>query len=334
MERVREAISAASNPIVFFDDDADGIASFLLLQHVLGDTLYAPMKKRPNLGETLSELATQLGADLKIVLDVAVLEDVFLSTPPQTVWIDHHDEQDPRGAIYLNGSVPTSMLVYELFSGPKWIAAAGAVGDYHIPSFIEELRHEHPELVPSFERVEDLVFSSPLGELALIFETCVKGTIREARRKLDVLRRIKDPEELLEGTTTEGIIIRRAYERDRAEYRGYLAEALEHAKGSEKLFVYRYAHSGHTFTAQLSNELAYTLPDHVVIVAAEYAGAYRLSIRSHARELPELLARALIGIEGSGGGHPHACGANVKSEDFERFLENLRRELGSMHEPK
>jgi single-stranded DNA-specific DHH superfamily exonuclease len=325
--QARDAIEKASNPIIFFDDDADGIASFLLLQRVLGDTLYAPVKKRPNLGTTLSSLATQLGADLKIVLDVAVLDDVFLRTPPQTVWIDHHDEQDPRGAIYLNGSVPTSILVYELMGGPKWIAAAGAVGDYHIPSFIDEVREEHPELVPPFERVEDLLFSSPLGELALIFETCVKGTVRDARRKLDVLRRIREPEELLEATTTEGIIIRRAYERDREEYRRFLTEAIEQAQGSEALFVYRYAHSGHTFTAQLSNELAYKLPDHVIIVAAEYAGAYRLSIRSQSRELPELLARSLKGIEGSGGGHPHACGANVRSEDFERFIKNLKREL-------
>ena len=332
MDAIREAIRSSSEPMVFFDDDADGIASFLLFDSALGKTLYAPMKKRPNQGETYANLAAQLGADLKIVLDVAVLDDIFLTTPPRTVWIDHHEPQDPRSALYLNPllegeSRPTAILVHELIGGPLWIAAVGSIGDYYIPPFIEELRETHPTLVPPFERIEDLVFSSPLGELALIFETCVKGTVREARRKLDVLRRIKEPEELLEGTTTEGMIIRRAYERDREEYRRFLAEALEQAESSDKLFVYRYAHSGHTFTAQLSNELAYTLPEHVIIVAAEYAGAYRLSIRSHTRELPELLARALNGIEGSGGGHPHACGAHVKSEDFERFVENLKREL-------
>ena len=38
---VRDAITTAQNPIVFFDDDADGIASFLLSPHVLGKTLWA-----------------------------------------------------------------------------------------------------------------------------------------------------------------------------------------------------------------------------------------------------------------------------------------------------
>jgi len=44
-------------------------------------------------------------------------------------------------------------------------------------------------------------------------------------------------------------------------------------------------------------------------------------------KLLEGLTRALIGIEGYGGGHEHACGAAIKKHDFKRFVENLRREL-------
>lgn len=199
-EQARDLILAAKRPIVFFDDDADGVASFLVTQRVLGMTFYAPVKKRPNLGSTLAGIATQLAADLKIVLDVAELEDEFLEPAPKTVWVDHHDAQDPRGAVYVNPktrgeeSVPTSVLVRDLLGGPAWIAAVGSVADYHVPAFIEEVRDAYPSLVPAFESVEDLVFSSPLGELALIFETCVKGTVPEARRKLYLLRRVVEPD--------------------------------------------------------------------------------------------------------------------------------------------
>ena len=39
------------------------------------------------------------------------------------------------------------------------------------------------------------------------------------------------------------------------------------------------------------------------------------------------LEKALVGIEGYGGGHEQACGACVKEEDFERFLEQLEAEI-------
>lgn len=333
-EHVRSLIRNAKNPIIFFDDDADGIASFLLTQRVLGNTLYAPVKKRENIGEVLAKLADDLGADLTIMLDVAQIDDGFFSQPREIVWIDHHEPIERTDVVHYNpkrdgeDAPPTSVLVYELLGGPEWIAAVGSVADYHVPPFIENVREQYPQLVPSFERVEDLIFSSPLGELSRLFEACVKGTVRDARSKLDMLRRITSPEELLEGTSLPGEHIRAAYLSDRERYDRFLAEALEQVT-DEKLFVYRYAHGGRTFTAELGNELAYRMPERIIIVASEYAGAYRLSMRSQTIELPQLLERALIGIDGGGGGHPHACGAHVATEDFERFLENLTRELES-----
>ncbi|MBI2138648.1 hypothetical protein HYU13_03605, partial [Candidatus Woesearchaeota archaeon] len=53
----------------------------------------------------------------------------------------------------------------------------------------------------------------------------------------------------------------------------------------------------------------------------------RMSLRCEFRQLDQAVAKALIGVEGYGGGHEHACGANVKKADFERFLGNLKSEL-------
>ena len=39
------------------------------------------------------------------------------------------------------------------------------------------------------------------------------------------------------------------------------------------------------------------------------------------------LEKALVGIEGYGGGHAQACGAVIKEQDWERFLEQFREEI-------
>ena len=51
----------------------------------------------------------------------------------------------------------------------------------------------------------------------------------------------------------------------------------------------------------------------------------KCSIRG--KDVLTLLQKSLVGINGSGGGHPDACGAVIKEEDWERFLENLKEEM-------
>jgi len=39
------------------------------------------------------------------------------------------------------------------------------------------------------------------------------------------------------------------------------------------------------------------------------------------------LEKALVGIDGYGGGHEHACGAAIKKHDFKKFIENIEAQL-------
>ena len=68
---------------------------------------------------------------------------------------------------------------------------------------------------------------------------------------------------------------------------------------------------------------------HIIILAREKSGEYKMSLRSgrHGPIIDKALEKALIGVDGYGGGHEKACGANVKKADFERFIENFKREL-------
>jgi len=65
----------------------------------------------------------------------------------------------------------------------------------------------------------------------------------------------------------------------------------------------------------------------IVIVGREKSGEVRLSLRSMKKVLPPIIEKALVGVEGYGGGHEYACGANVKKEDFKRFIENIREQI-------
>ena len=50
----------------------------------------------------------------------------------------------------------------------------------------------------------------------------------------------------------------------------------------------------------------------------------KCSIRSSNIILPPLVEKALVGLNGYGGGHEHACGFNIKTADFEEFVRRLR----------
>ena len=81
-----------------------------------------------------------------------------------------------------------------------------------------------------------------------------------------------------------------------------------------------------SFTGDLSNELLFRFPKRVILVGREKNGEVKLSLRSGPKiKLSEILEKALVGIDGYGGGHEYACGACVKSEDFKRFVSNLKK---------
>ena len=71
------------------------------------------------------------------------------------------------------------------------------------------------------------------------------------------------------------------------------------------------------------------LPDKIVVIGREKDGDVKMSIRSKNHNLQPVVAKALVGVEGYGGGHEHACGTNVKRHDFDRWLGNFREEIAN-----
>ena len=82
-----------------------------------------------------------------------------------------------------------------------------------------------------------------------------------------------------------------------------------------------------SFTGDLANELIYKFPGKIVIVGREKDGEIRMSLRSSKINLRGILNKALVNVEGYGGGHEFACGANVKKRDFDVFISQIREQV-------
>jgi len=105
-----------------------------------------------------------------------------------------------------------------------------------------------------------------------------------------------------------------------------LKKALKNIEDN-KMLLFTYSNTM-SFTGDLSNELLYRFPKKLIIVAREKSGEMKCSLRSSGHvSVSNILKKALVGIDGYGGGHEHACGACIKKEDFTRFVENIRKEL-------
>ena len=74
----------------------------------------------------------------------------------------------------------------------------------------------------------------------------------------------------------------------------------------------------------MSNEAIYRYPDKIILIGREKNEEMKCSLRSSKAVLPPLIEKALVGLNGYGGGHEHACGLNIKKDDFEEFVRRFK----------
>lgn len=339
LQAFRKALDGAARPLFFFDDDADGVTSFIQLYRYKHEGKGVVVKASPILTEKYVRKVTEYQPDLVIILDKPLVEDSFfgkVQTP--ILWLDHHPPQTItwHHVQYYNPRIhndkdnrPTTYWAYQLVKGPLWLATVGAVADWHLPDYIEQFQKAYPDLLPPFTGVEDILFHphSGLGKLARIISFNLKGTVRETMKSVLVLTRIDDPREILHQTTPRGKYLYRKYQRLATRYEALLARAKKAYRPDAPLLLFTYE-DDISLTSDLSNELLYLYPDQLIAVARKHEGEYKYSFRSAGKyEIPPLLEQALRGIDGYGGGHTYACGGCVKEAENEQFLAGLTKAL-------
>jgi single-stranded DNA-specific DHH superfamily exonuclease len=329
--RARLLLRNSERPVFVFDDDCDGLASFLLLYHFCGKGTPMVIKSSPNLTSRFAATINSFDPDIVVILDIALVQDDALEMINcEVLWIDHHEPQEPRNALYINPQLygedhPTSLIAYDIVNDNSWLCAAGCISDYYYPTIIiDELRENNPELIGSAMTIDDIHYNSRLGKIIDILGFSMKGTVRDALSLIKILMNARSPYDLLDGNPAFMKVIRH-YERVKKKYDELKKDALDSfSKDNDLLKIFLYDSEGWSLTHELSSELASYYPDSIIIVGRPYNGRLLLSLRSRTVEIKDNLEKTMASFDGTGGGHVHACGANILRDDTERFIESFR----------
>ncbi len=335
IKQIREELDNCKNPLFFFHDDPDGLCSFLLFYRYIREGHGIVFKAKPGLGTMFLRKVKEYMPDKIFILDIPLVDQEFIDgAGVPVIWIDHHGPYERNNVKYFNPRVkdksdgtPVTRICYEVVKQDMWIAAVGCIGDWFVPDFFDEFKKKYKGFVDEgLKEPGEIYFESKLGKLVRVFSYILKGKTGDAIKCFKIMTRINEPDEILEQKSSKGKFIYKKFDKINKEYVELLKDAVKDAdKG--KILVYIYDKDRMSFTGDLSNELIHRYPDKIVIVGREKSGEIRMSLRSTKEVLPPVIEKALIGIEGYGGGHEHACGANVKKEDFDRFVDSIREQI-------
>lgn len=334
LKELRTALQESARPLIFFDDDADGLSSFLQFYKFNHDAKGVLYKVAGPIDEKFLKKVEEYDADAIFILDVPVVTQEFFDKVKNCYWLDHHGVSARKNVKYFNPMVeskgkdnrPTSYWAYKTTESSLWLAMAGCVGDWFIPEDLrQQFSDKYPDLLPAnITKPEEALFSSEIGKLAKVFSFVLKGTTKDAMTAVKVMTKINDPYEILSQTTSKGKFIWKKFLKIDKLYTDIKNSV---PKTDDKLLLFTYPESSMALTSELSNEVLYENPDKFIIIAREKSGDVKCSLRSARYEVLPILQAALKDVSGHGGGHLHACGANVRSEDFSRFVDNIKKQL-------
>lgn len=332
LDEIREYLRKAENPLFFFDDDQDGLCSYLLLKKYIDKGKGVVVKAEPILSEKLLHKVKEISPDYIFVLDIPEITQEFVdSVNVPIIWLDHHEIYDIKGVHYYNSRVhnpkdnrPTSYWAYKITNQNMWISAIGAISDWYIPEFVKEFEASYPNILPKNAKdPAEIMYESKFGKLTRLFSLLLKGKTSDVNKSISILSKIESPIELLNQETSKAKYLFKRVKKLEEEYQKVLEYCLKQ-KSKDKVLVITYPITKTSFTSEISNELMYKNKNKVIIVARESNDKIKLSIRSQKIKVTEALRKAIEGLDGYGGGHDLACGGNISKEDFPEFLEKFK----------
>ena len=332
---IRDWLNKSQNPVFFFDNDMDGLASFLLLRRYIGRGKGVAIKSFPDLNAAYSKKLHELRPDVVFVLDKPIISEGFLNSTKElgldVVWIDHHPLMEvPENVHYFNPlqskpetSEPVSYWCFKAVENERdsWIAMLGCLGDWFLPEFADRFKQQYPEIFSGFKDVKEAMYKTEFGDLLKILNFALKDRTSNVVRFLKDLCNVKSPYELLKEDHKFEYIFRHSKNvikkynilLDKARFLG--------EKTKSRLLFFQYGGTL-SLSGELSNEIYYMFPEKIVVVAYIKGNKVNISLRGKI-DIRLLVKNALEGIEGTGGGHEHACGAAVQVDDLPKFRDNI-----------
>jgi single-stranded DNA-specific DHH superfamily exonuclease len=335
---IRDELMTAKNPLFIHDDDPDGLCSFLLLYRQRKEGKGAILNSAPKLDERFLRKVEEVNPDKIFVLDIPIVEQEFIDKVNRPIfWLDHHQPLERHNIHYFNPRIkdphayyPTTAMAYQITQNPEdlWIAMVGCLADWYLPNFVEQFKEKYPDLLQETGDLTKLVYHQPIGQLVKLFFFILKGPTQDVRKSIKILTRIQSPEEITKQETAQGKFLWKRFKQINHHYEILLKEAKKQVNRSNILLFF-YLDNQWSFTPNLANELTSLYPKKVIVIGRKKSGSVKCSLRAQFPIL-ESVEKALIGIEGYGGGHYNACGAVVKEDDWDRFFDNFKRELKSI----
>lgn len=341
IKEIQALLHSAQKPLFFFDDDPDGLCSFLLLYRWLKKGTGVVVKTTPKLDEKYLPKVEECRPDLVVILDKPMVEQSFIDamqrvSNPTIIWIDHHPLQKNTNVKYYNprqndeaDNRPTNywcwQIVKEYSPDDMWIAMAGCIGDWHLPDFTEQFCEKYPALMNSPHiTVEQALYETKIGRISRILSFIQKGPTRKAMNCVKILTRVNGPSDFLEQKTNQGKYIWKWFTEVNT---AYVELKKSVAETDENLLLFTYTEDKMSFTSDLSNELLYMYPKKTIFICRQKGIEMKCSMRNSTKILPPIIKESLEGLKGYGGGHDHACGICVNIDDFSTFLERLKTKL-------
>jgi len=343
---IRQKIDASKKTLIYFDDDVDGLSSYSLIKRICEKEKGIIIKSTPVLREQYAQVFESYSPDLVIVLDKPMLDAGFADaiTVP-LIWIDHHDSQsnfadNRKHIIYFNphnyekdDNRCTSYWAYQIAKQNEWLCVLGSVSDWQLNEVTKEFAENNPKLLnESFTNPADALFNSEIGRYVKLLTFNLKGDTDEVKKSIFAFGRINELKELDDYKNKDANFLHERYDSVAGEYESLLASAKKKAEKSKRLVMFEYAPKIVSVTSELSNQLLYTYPKKIILIARLKSDEYKCSLRcGEGYNLPELVKASIEGLKGYGGGHTHACGACVHKDDFQLFLTRLEKEIDKIN---
>jgi single-stranded DNA-specific DHH superfamily exonuclease len=336
VNEIREFLNNSNSPLFFFDNDPDGLCSFLLLQKYIHKGKGFPVKSFPDLNNTYFRKIEELNPDCLFILDKPVISKEFFDKVHEinlpVVWIDHHeiDKKDvPDFVHYYNPlfnkkktNEPVTALSYQINNDKNlmWLAIAGCVSDKFLPDFYDDFRKKYPDLTIKTKEAFDVFFDSQVGKIARIFSFALKDRTTNVISMLKFLMKANTPYEVLEDSPLNQTMHTR-FQQIEEKYQRLVRKAMTSAKKSGNVLFFQYG-GELSISSDLSNELIHRFPEKIVMVV--YTSGVKANISIRGKGIRKIVLESLEGLNGAtGGGHEDASGATVRIEDLEKFKERF-----------
>ncbi len=342
---IKEHLEKAQNPLFFFDNDNDGLCSFLLLRRFINTGKGVAVKGTHNLSSDYYRKVEELKPDYIFILDVPLVKQEFFDKVKQNnlpiVWIDHHNVKKPKDKEisyynpYYNDKTnePVSHLCYKITNRKQddWIALIGCISDCYMPDFYPEFEEKYSELSKKNPKSPyDLLYNSEIGKIARILDFSLKDRTTNVVKMLKFMIKAKGPMDVLEENFDTKQILKR-YSEINSKYKKLIKKARECI--GDKMIYFQYA-GDLSLSSNLANQLSYESPDKIIVVIYNKGNSANLSIRGNSVDIRELTLKAVKGLESAkAGGHKHACGGKMNIDDLKKFEKRFKKMVDELPNP-